>query len=56
VTCTQCESIIALCRYSSGGALTAFGLFPIIAELLRPNAAFVLFADGVYCREAQGKY
>ncbi len=35
---------VALWRYSSGGALTAFGLFPIIAALLRPSAAFVSFA------------
>jgi glycerol-3-phosphate acyltransferase PlsY len=37
-------SAVALWRYSSGGALTAFGLFPIIAALLRPSAAFVSFA------------
>ncbi|MBX3303518.1 MAG: glycerol-3-phosphate 1-O-acyltransferase PlsY [Nitrospira sp.] len=35
---------VALCRYSSGGALTAFGLFPVIAALLRPSVAFVSFA------------
>jgi glycerol-3-phosphate acyltransferase PlsY len=35
---------VALWRYSSGGALTAFGLFPVIATLLRPSAAFVSFA------------
>ncbi|NGZ02475.1 MAG: acyl-phosphate glycerol 3-phosphate acyltransferase [Nitrospira sp. WS238] len=35
---------VALWRYSSGGALTAFGLFPIIAALMRPSAAFVSFA------------
>jgi acyl phosphate:glycerol-3-phosphate acyltransferase len=35
---------VARWRYSSGGALTAFGLFPIIAALMRPSAAFVLFA------------
>lgn len=35
---------VALWRYSSGGALTAFGLFPIIAALLRPSGAFVAFA------------
>lgn len=35
---------VALWRYSSGGALTAFGLFPIIAALLRPSAAFMLFS------------
>lgn len=35
---------VALWRYSSGGALTAFGLFPIIAALLRPSMAFILFS------------
>jgi glycerol-3-phosphate acyltransferase PlsY len=35
---------VAIWHYSSGGALTAFGLFPIIALLLRPSAAFVSFA------------
>jgi len=35
---------VALWRYSSGGALTAFGLFPVIAALLRPSDAFVSFA------------
>ena len=35
---------VVLWRYSSGGALTAFGLFPVIAALLRPSAAFVSFA------------
>ncbi len=35
---------LALWRYSSGGALTAFGLFPVIAALLRPSGAFVSFA------------
>ena len=35
---------VALWRYSSGGALTAFGLFPIMAVLLRPSQAFVSFA------------
>ena len=35
---------VALWRYSSGGALTAFGLFPIIAALLRPSGAFVSFS------------
>ncbi len=34
---------VTLWRYSSGGALTAFGLFPIIAALLRPSAAFISF-------------
>ncbi len=37
-------SAVVIWRYSSGGALTAFGLFPIIAALLRPNMAFVSFA------------
>ena len=35
---------VALWRYSSGGALTAFGLFPLIAALLRPTVEFVLFS------------
>jgi glycerol-3-phosphate acyltransferase PlsY len=35
---------VALWRYSSGGALTAFGLFPVIAALFRPSAAFITFA------------
>ena len=35
---------VALWRYSSGGALTAFGLFPIIAALLHPSAPFISFA------------
>src|SRR5574337_385717 len=35
---------VALWRYSSGGALTAFGLFPIIAALLRPTVAFISFS------------
>jgi glycerol-3-phosphate acyltransferase PlsY len=35
---------VALWRYSSGGALTAFGLFPIIAALLHPTTAFMLFS------------
>lgn len=37
-------SAVAIWRYSSGGALTAFGLFPIIAMLIRPSAPFVSFA------------
>jgi glycerol-3-phosphate acyltransferase PlsY len=37
-------SAVALWRYSSGGALMAFGLFPVIAALMRPSAAFVSFA------------
>ena len=35
---------VALWRYSSGGALTAFGLFPCIAAFVRPTVGFVLFS------------
>jgi acyl phosphate:glycerol-3-phosphate acyltransferase len=35
---------VAIWRYSSGGALTAFGLFPILAAALRPTAPFALFS------------
>ncbi|HXV69505.1 MAG TPA: glycerol-3-phosphate 1-O-acyltransferase PlsY [Nitrospira sp.] len=35
---------VALWRYSSGGALTAFGLFPIIAAMVRPTVEFLLFS------------
>lgn len=35
---------VAISRYSSGGALTAFGLFPIIAVLVRPTGPFILFS------------
>lgn len=35
---------VALWRYSSGGALTAFGLFPLIASLARPTVEFMLFS------------
>lgn len=35
---------VAIWRYSSGGALTAFGLFPIIAALVRPTGPFMLFS------------
>ncbi len=35
---------VALWRYSSVGALAAFGLFPLIAAFSRPSAAFVLFS------------
>ncbi|MDF0677330.1 MAG: glycerol-3-phosphate 1-O-acyltransferase PlsY [Nitrospira sp.] len=38
---------VAIWRYSSGGALTAFGLFPLIALLLRPTTAFILFSLAV---------
>ena len=35
---------VALWRYSSGGALTAFGLFPVIAALVHPTGAFIIFS------------
>jgi len=35
---------VAVWRYSSGGALTAFGLFPIIAALVRPTMPFIVFS------------
>lgn len=35
---------VAVWRYSSGGALTAFGLFPVLAGFLRPTAEFILFS------------
>jgi glycerol-3-phosphate acyltransferase PlsY len=35
---------VVLWRYSSGGALTAFGLFPIIAAFVRPTGSFMLFS------------
>lgn len=35
---------VAVWRYSSGGALAAFGLFPLIAAVLHPSVAFVLFS------------
>jgi glycerol-3-phosphate acyltransferase PlsY len=38
---------VAIWRYSSGGALTAFGLFPIIAALVRPTGWFILFSGVV---------
>lgn len=38
---------VALWRYSSGGALTAFGLFPLIAALAHPTVSFVLFSVAV---------
>jgi acyl phosphate:glycerol-3-phosphate acyltransferase len=38
---------VAIWRYSSGGALTAFGLFPIIAALIHPTTAFMLFSFAV---------
>jgi glycerol-3-phosphate acyltransferase PlsY len=38
---------VAIWRYSSGGALAAFGLFPFIAALVRPTLPFILFAVAV---------
>lgn len=38
---------VAMWRYSSGGALTAFGLFPLIAALICPTTAFMLFSLAV---------
>ena len=35
---------VALWRYSSGGALTAFALFPVIACLVRPSVWFIFFS------------
>jgi glycerol-3-phosphate acyltransferase PlsY len=35
---------VALWRYSSGGALTAFGLFPLLAAVVRPTIEFLLFS------------
>lgn len=35
---------VAVWRYSSGGALTAFGLFPIIAAFVRPTEPFLFFS------------
>jgi len=35
---------VALWRYSSGGALSAFGLFPLIAALAHPTVEFLLFS------------
>jgi glycerol-3-phosphate acyltransferase PlsY len=35
---------LGLWRYSSGAALTAFLLFPVLALFLRPTAAFLCFA------------
>ena len=38
---------VAIWRYSSGGALAAFGLFPLVAAVVRPSVAFVLFSVAV---------
>lgn len=35
---------VVVWRYSSGGALTAFALFPVIAAFVRPTAGFILFS------------
>jgi glycerol-3-phosphate acyltransferase PlsY len=35
---------VAIWRYSSGGALTAFLLFPVIALLVRPTSGFIIFS------------
>lgn len=35
---------VVIWRYSSGGALTAFTLFPVIALLVRPTSEFIIFA------------
>lgn len=35
---------VGLWRYSSGGALTAFGLFPLLAAVIRPTIEFLCFA------------
>ncbi len=37
-------SVVAISRYSSGGALAAFGLFPILSLFLRPTPQFVGFS------------
>jgi glycerol-3-phosphate acyltransferase PlsY len=36
--------VVLLWKYSSGGALMAFGLFPIVALLFHQSWLFVLFA------------
>lgn len=35
---------VALWRYSSGGALTAFGVFPVVAAWFHQSALFIAFA------------
>lgn len=35
---------VVVWRYSSGGALTAFALFPVIALLVRPTGGFMTFS------------
>lgn len=36
--------VVAIWRYSSGGALAAFGLFPLLSLLIRPSWEFVGFS------------
>jgi glycerol-3-phosphate acyltransferase PlsY len=38
---------VAVWRYSSGGALTAFGVFPIVAAWVHQSALFIAFAGVV---------
>lgn len=35
---------VVVWRYSSGGALTAFALFPVIAAFVRPTIGFIIFS------------
>jgi len=35
---------VAIWRYSSGGALAAFGVFPLVAALVHPTVMFMLFS------------
>ena len=35
---------VAVWRYSSGGALTAFALFPVLAVFVRPTSGFIIFS------------
>lgn len=35
---------VAIWRYSSGGALAAFGVFPLVAAVAHPTVSFVLFS------------
>lgn len=39
--------VVAVWRYSSGGALAAFGFFPVLSLFFRPTTAFVGFSLGV---------
>lgn len=40
-------AVVALWRYSSGGAIAAFGLFPVVAAVLWSGWKFEIFACGV---------